>query len=435
MIEKNTVCIRKLAQTPAEQKRFERMIKHEDVSLHRLIKAEKLRVNEVATGRHVLGIQDTTEFNYQSHSGRVHGLGTVGNGKDAGFFMHPLLVLDAEDGACLGAADVLLWNRLKKADEHYPQLPIEEKESYRWIESASEGRKALSNASLVTFIGDRESDIYEYYDRIPNENTHIIARVRVDRVIQGSTSKKLYAHLDNTEVSGELIIDVPREIRKGREKRKATLSIKYSQVELTRPKKCVDKGAKKTVTMYVVEAKEINCPSGQTPIHWRLYTTHKVDCFEKAQQIILWYRMRWNIEQIFRTMKSKGLDLESSQIECGSNLMKLAMFALCAAIQIMQLVLAREGTTHQKTKDLFSKKEQSFLLILLKTLEGKTLKQKNPYSQDNLAWASWTIARLGGWKGYTKSEGLPGPIVIGRGRERFYQMFDGWNLCGFVSAQ
>jgi hypothetical protein len=400
--------------------------------VYRLVETEKGRVKKLVAGRHVLAIQDTTEVNYQAHAGRIHGLGTVGNGKDAGFFMHPLIVIDAETGSCLGSAEIHVWNRLEGAADNYQRLPIEEKESYRWISTAESGRKTLSKARCVTFIGDRENDIYEYFDRIPGEGSHVITRVRADRCLENG--EKLYSYLDKEEVAGESLITVAGEIRKGRKKREADLLIKYREVEIKRPENCIDKRAAKAIKLYIVEAKETDCPAGQEPIHWRLLTTHKVEHVEDAKQIILWYQKRWNIEQVFRTMKKEGLDIESSQVESGNNLMKLGVLALCAAIQIMQLVLARDGTTEQKTKEVFDKEEIQVLEILKERLEGKTMKQKNPHPKENLAWASWIIARLGSWHGY-KSEGPAGPIVMGRGLNTFYTIYNGWKLSKDVYAE
>jgi len=428
MIEKKTVIMKRLVNGAAEKKRFERWIRHKEVTPVRLIATEKLRVKELVKNRHILAIQDTTEINYQANDGRAHGLGVVGNGKDIGFFMHPMLALDAGTGSVIGCSEIELWNRTKKADENHAKLPIEEKESYRWITTAIGARKVLSEAECVTFIGDRESDIYEFLDRIPDENTHLIARVCRDRIIENSTCRKLYKHLDQTEEAGRIRIEIARDIRKGRKKREALLSIKHSMIEIVKPKKCTDKSAPKSIKLYVVEAKELDCPDGQEPVHWRLFTTHVVSDFSEAKQIILWYRMRWTIEQVFRTVKSQGLNVEESQIELGENLMKLAVLALCAAIQIMQLISARDGSTELKTNDLFTADERQFMAALLVKVEGKTQKQQNPHPKENLAWASWVIARLGGWHCYTKSEGPPGPIVMGRGLKRFYEMFDGWNL-------
>ena len=76
----------------------------------------------------MLLIEDTSELNYQSHAGRTRGLGTVGNGKDAGLFIHPVLCVDADDGACLGLAHLHLWQRTKKKAANYRSQPIEDKE-------------------------------------------------------------------------------------------------------------------------------------------------------------------------------------------------------------------------------------------------------------------------------------------------------------------
>ncbi len=404
------------------------------MTMKRIIETEQHRVQELVTGHHVLGIQDTTEINYEWNARRHSGLGTVGNGKDAGFFMHPMLVIDAETGAGIGYAAAHLWNRTKSADENYRKLPIEEKESYRWITTAEKSKAILSSAACVTFIGDRENDIYEYIDRIPNANTHFIVRARCDRKLLNE-STLLYEYLDHLPACGELMAEVAGDVRKKRKNRKARLAVKYSEISIACPEKCSDQSASPSVRLYVVEAKEISCPANEKPIHWRLYTTHIITSYEEAVQIILWYRMRWLIEQVFRTLKSQGLGLEDTPIESAEALMKLSLLALSAAIQIIQLVYAREGTTTQQTALLFTKEERRFLKLLLSKTEGKTEKQKNPYSRENLAWATWIIARLGGWMGYAKSEGLPGPIVVARGLQRFYDMFHGWKLYKDMSTE
>jgi hypothetical protein len=166
-----------------------------------------------------------------------------------------------------------------------------------------------------------------------------------------------------------------------------------------------------------------------------LYTSHPVASFEQAQQIIIWYQMRWNIEQVFRTTKSKGFDIEQNQVESGESLMKLSLFALFAALKVTQLVTARDGSTELKTSDIFTAEEQVFLTGLLVRTQGKTIKQQNPYQKDNLAWASWIIARLGGWHCYTNSEGPPGPIILARGLKKFHEMFCGWNLHILMSTE
>ena len=77
-----------------------------------------------------------------SHAGRLkpEQLGVVGNNTDVGFYIHPTLVLDPENGLTLGLSTVQLWSRgldhKNKHERHYQNLPIEQKESYKWLASA-----------------------------------------------------------------------------------------------------------------------------------------------------------------------------------------------------------------------------------------------------------------------------------------------------------
>jgi hypothetical protein len=395
-----------------------------------LVESEQARLHEVVTDREVLAIQDTTELNYQRNSGRAKGLGTVGNDKCVGFFLHPMLVIDSHTHSCLGFSALHIENRLSGASANYPNLPIEEKESYRWIKTAEESKKVLSHAKQITFLGDRENDIYEFLDRIPGGNSKIITRACYNRRL--SEGEKLFDSLSKAVSAGSYAIEIVKDSRKSQVKRRATIEVRYRKVEIIRPENCRDKAAPKSIELYLVEAKELNTPEGETAVHWRLLTTHEVDSFDYAKRIISWYQQRWNIEQVFRTLKKQGLNVESSQVEQAENLMKLAVMALSASIQILQLVKAREGNTEQKVADVFNGKQIQLLELLHKRYEGKTKKQQNPYDKDNLAWASWIIARIGGWKGYVKSEGLPGPIVMARGLEDFNKIYCGWVLAAFV---
>lgn len=137
-------------------------------------------------GLHVLAIQDTTEINFQHHAGRVRGLGPVGNGKDRGLFAHPVIAVSADDGALLGLAGAQLWTRPDTArEENYRQLPVEAKESHRWLVGAEQAKRVLESAAHVTVIADRESDIYEEWARLPDAHCDLLTRASRDRSLEG----------------------------------------------------------------------------------------------------------------------------------------------------------------------------------------------------------------------------------------------------------
>ena len=125
-------------------------------------------------------------------------------------------------------------------------------------------------------------------------------------------------------------------------------------------------------------------------------------------------------------MKSDGLRLEDSQLETADALMKLTAIAAKAACVILQLVQARDGSA-EPASIAFSKPEIAVLDQLNGEIEGKTALQKNPHARHSLAWASWIIARMGGWNGYPSSR-PPGPIAMRNGWEYFSAIARGWTL-------
>lgn len=56
--------------------------------------------------------------------------------------------------------------------------------------------------------------------------------------------------------------------------------------------------------MHAVYAREIAAPKGETPVEWMLLTSLPVETFAHAQAVIGWYKVRWEIELFFRTLKS-----------------------------------------------------------------------------------------------------------------------------------
>ena len=74
---------------------------------------------------------------------------------------------------------------------------------------------------------------------------------------------------------------------------------------------CLDRDAPREVELFAIEVRELEPPSGDATC-WRLLTTHPVESIEQALTVIGWYRLRWNIEQLFRTLKRQGLGIEQA---------------------------------------------------------------------------------------------------------------------------
>ena len=428
MHREESLVIGQLGATKAERSGYYRFM--ENPKVKETILAEGLQAackRHIKEG-HVLAISDTTEVNLAKQAGRIKGsLGTISDNKSLGFHLHPSLLLDAEDGEALGISSVQSWVRplaeAKKEGQKKQQRPIEEKESYKWIKSIKETQGCLADAVKVTYIADREADIYEEFITVKEAKADLLIRSRANRCLYDQ-EEKLFEHLASQAVLGRYRLQLEADGRKEREAREAQLEVRIAKVKLKRPAH-VAKDLAAYVELYALEVREVEF-DGKNPILWRLLTTHEASTISQAQHIIQWYAWRWHIEQLFRTLKKQGLDIEAVELGDMDAIRKLAVLALDLALKVMQLARARDGSK-LRVQRLFSIPEQACLQMLLTRFEGKTKKQRNPHPADSLAWASWIIARLGGWNGYL-SQRPPAVITFYRGLAKFDSIFLGWSL-------
>jgi hypothetical protein len=419
--------LRQITENNAEQKSFYRLFNNESFSEERIEQSIVKRCAELCKGRHVLCIQDTTEFNLSGQRGRVKpqsGLGKTSKNDVLGFMLHSSLVVDANKGNALGYSYIKTWERKETMpDRHarnYQQLPIEQKESYKWIAATKQSQTLLQQAESMTIIADRESDIYDLIAAVDGQKIHLVIRSNFNRRI--ANGDKIAEYLDDLPVMYEYDVALHGDIRKGMEKRMAHIALKWSKVSLLKSEKTKNRQLAASKEIYIVEAREINKTKG---IYWRLLTTHPVRNVQEAMQTIEWYKQRWHIEQIHRLLKTEGFRIERSQLEQGWAIRKLTMLAMMATLRILQMMLAYEDENEQSIDEVFDKDQQQCLTMMNKQLEGETAKLKNPVKSNTLKWATWIIARLGGWKGYT-SQRKPGPIVLQKGLAKFYHIYEGW---------
>jgi hypothetical protein len=422
MVGRKSVCLRRLAGgRRREIVRFGRFLANSRVTVEGLIEGWGVQTARACAGRHVLAIQDTSELNFRTTAERRRGLGEIGKGVGRGLLLHAMLAVDAETRGCLGLVSGRIWTRSGRRSVDHRRRSLADKESERWLSTAEAAKSVLAEAASVTVVADRESDIYAEWARLPGPRFHLLTRAMHDRAI-AEGGRLFTASLTS---AGEAEIELVA--RGGRPARRAKLAARFGQVSLKRPGSTREAGLSRTVAVSLVEVVEPKPPPGAEPILWRLLTTHEVTDAAMAWRVIGWYRARWMIEQLFRTLKQQGLRLEDSQLETAEGLLKLTAIAARAACTTLQLVQARDGRSGQSIAIAFTPAEVQTLKALLPRLEGKTAAQKNPHPPRSLAWAAWIIAKLGGWDGY-KSSKPPGPITFRHGLEYFYAIAYGWSL-------
>lgn len=418
-----TVCLRKLGGNRRGEMRFGRFLHNDAVTVREMIETAACAAGLSAAGRHVLAIQDTSEINFEAHVRSKEGFGTVGNGTDIGLFLHPLIAVDAEHGGIIGLAGAEIMNRTGGKVTDRKARALEDKESQRWLNGLNTAANVLHGADMVTVIADRESDVYGLFAE-RGERTHLLVRAAQNRALDDGG--KLFETVRHWPVRGDYVIDVP--VKPGQIARKATVSLRFGVVTIKRPKGSPRSWAE-SLELTVVDVMEESPPEGATPVHWLLLTSHSVTTLAEACQIVAWYRLRWIIEQIFRTLKSQCLNIEQSQILTVEPMSKLLIIALIAAVSVMQLIHARDGRSRQRLKDSVINFDPRFLIVLCALLEGKTLKQKNPHAPDSLAWLSWIAGRLGGWSGYTSKGYKPaGPKTMHDGLIQLEARYQGWRI-------
>ena len=337
---------------------------------------------QCAEEAHVLVLQDTTEVNYHAHNGRFKvndpDLGVLSNNVSTGLLAHGSLAISATTALPFGIPYMDInhrpFERPSLTSHQKECLPIEAKESYRWLQTLQQSRACLATAAQVTVIGDRESDIYECFAYRPDAATHLLVRSQHDR--KTVTAEKLSACLAAIPWQGQQCIDLAG--NQNRKPRTAHLQFRWTPVEIDAPdKRQALNAAQPTVTLWAVEVSEIpgTIPTDVCPIHWRLLTTHPVNDLAMAQQIAHWYSLRWLIEELFRILK-QGLQVEKAQFETGVALKKLIAVALEGSWKILLLKQARMGTPTLPASTCLQEEETTLLQALQPTLEGNTKAQR-----------------------------------------------------------
>lgn len=415
MLWTRSTCLRQVASGDwAAYTAYWRFVNNPQVTVDKLVEGWSLQTPAAAGGRHVLAIQDTSEVVFHTRPDHRRGLGMVGKGNAHGVLLHAMIAVDADSGTCLGLTGGKVWTRKGKVETPHEGRDLADKESARWVTTAEQGCKVLAAARMITVVNDREGEFFAHWALTPGDNVHLLTRAMHDHsLVDGRT---LYQAVERARFRDKAVVDLPQRIdRRGRQ---AHLSMRFGTVELKRPQRPGVKDLPDGVKVSFVEVVERHPPKGAEPIHWLLLTTHSIATAEDAWQIVSWYRQRWVIEQLFRSLKSQGLRIEESQLQSAESLTRLVAIATKAACTVIQLVQARNGGERLHVEFVFTPEEVDALLAINKKLKGRTELQKNQHPPKTLAWAAWIIARLGGWTGYA-SHRPPGPITFHNGMTRF----------------
>jgi hypothetical protein len=278
----------------------------------------------------VLVPQDTTAIDYSGLENTT-GLGNIGQNKNSrGLMMHSAIAV-GEDGQVFGLLSEKIWSRppeTRGKNHCRKSLPIEEKESYKWLEAMDDVKTATEELDGVQVIHlcDREGDMYELFAKAANEGQTFLCRRVQNRIVQDENGELdfLDEFIEKMPVSDTLDISVPRDSHTDRKARIAKLEIKFGKIIVNRPTKLPKAdNLPEFLEVHVISAEEIDPPEDvKEPISWQLITNIKVQTIAAAVLCISWYTKRWKIETFHFTLKS-GCAIEKLQEREASSLVKL----------------------------------------------------------------------------------------------------------------
>lgn len=383
-----------------------------------------------ATDATVLILHDTTEFNYHREDIRSVGIvkktpvrrhldGSLQHYVVCGILMHSSLAVTTE-GLPLGLAAMKFWTRKKfngcntlKKKINPTRVPIEEKESIRWLENLKQSTALFHDAQRCVHIGDRESDIYELFCTAHAVGTHFLVRTCVDR-LAGDGNHTIADEMKEVRVQGLHRIQVSDEKRVRSE---AILEIKYRRIRVLPPI-----GKQKQypeLTLTVIHAQERGTPQGREKIDWKLITDLPVLSRADAVEKLRWYGLRWKIETFHKILKS-GCKAEESRLRTATRLANLIAVFCILSWRIFWLTMMNRVVPNARPTVVFTDLE-------IRLLDRLAQEKGRPVQRTSVSSYLVQLARLGGYLART-GDSPPGNTVVWKGLSRLTDIEMGFAL-------
>jgi hypothetical protein len=409
-------------QSRAKTKAAYRFLKHSATTLDRLLESHVEATRQrIAQEPLVLAVQDTTSLNYSTHPATAN-LGPIGSRPDGiiGLLVHDTMAF-SRAGTPLGLLDVQCWARDAAEfgkKHHRQQHPIEQKESYKWLQSfrrvAAVQQRCLPT-TLVS-VGDREADIYELFHLARETPTgpKLLVRAEQDRLLADGQGH-LWATVEQPPPAGVAELQVPR--RGAQPARHARLEIRFAHVTLKPPQ---GKARYGPVALWAVLAQEAEPPEGIEPLSWMLLTTCPVTGFEAATEKLEWYTKRWGIEIYHRTLKS-GCQIEQRQLGSANSIEACLAIDMVVAWRIYHLTKLGRDVPDVPCTVFFEEAEWKALTTYI------TKTPIPPAEPPSLRHAIRMVASLGGFLG-RKSDGEPGTQTLWLGLQRVDDLAAMWKI-------
>lgn len=379
-------------------------------------------VERMVQHKQILAVQDTTFLNYTHHP-QTEELGAIGNKKQHqhGFGMHSTLAVTTQ-GMPLGLLTQAFFTRSEDEPAHRPEelrkLPIEEKESYRWVQAFEQTLALVPPTVEVITVCDREADIYEMFAFAQERKAPLLVRASSDRALLDDEVRKLWLNVENQPLAGYLTVHITGNDQ--RKVRQATVSVRFTTVTLKPPWR--PNGLKlPAVTLQAILVREKDPPPEiDEPIEWLLLTNTPVASFDQAHQVIRWYGCRWQIEVFHKVLKS-GCRVEHCRLQTADRLYNFIALMSIIAWRLHWMTYINRCQPDLPCTAILATIEWEALYMRIR--KSNELPDTVPTVRQAVRW----IAQLGGFLG-RKSDGEPGVTTLWRGWLRLQDIAATWYL-------
>lgn len=357
----------------------------------------------------VLCVQDTTQLDFTSKP-QIEGLGPLTHEAALGLYVHPTVAFTPER-LCLGVVD--LWTWARDAQTHGTKdrasrasRPIEEKESFRWLEGYRRIcglQKEIGETTRLVYVADRESDLFELFDEGEQKGVAWLIRSSQPRKLEDGV--RLLKAAEEGHELGQIEFDLPATA--GRSARHVVQTLRAVRAKLAPPYRC-DK-ALEAIEVTALLAREEAPPEGVEPLQWLLLTNLPVETLEAGREKIQWYLCRWQIEVYFRVLKS-GCKVEQLQLQTRDRLEAALALYLIVAWRVLYLLMLGRNCPDLPCTVVFAPEEWQAVYLVLR-------REKPPRQPPALSLILTMVARLGGFLA-RKGDGPPGPKALWIGLQR-----------------
>ena len=433
---------------PAEMTAAYRLFDNDKVAYANIRQPQAAKTGERGRAQPVvLRVQDTSALALTRPQQQVVGAGPWAAAARQGLFLHRVEAFTPDGtprgqvGSHTGARDEASLSTAPPDQRKQRQaVPIEDKESFRWLQGLRKTREWAEPCPGVTCVGvaDSAADSYELFaePRGATNPVPFLIRLCQHRALAADAD----ADMEPARLIRERVAAAPvrftKEIKvRGREPKVACADRGRRQPRQDRPAVGEARATTLTlrpparpeqrlpeVTVHGVLVREVNPPADDVAVEWLLVTTLPIATIEQVRRIIQYYGVRWMIEILFRVLQSGGR-VEERRCERVERLERCLAVYVIVAWRTLYVGRLGRSCPDLDCEAVFEPSEGKSVWMA----SHRTSPPKKPLRRADMVRL---IAPLGGYVNRPNREDPPGAQTVWLGLQRLQDLAWGWDTFG-----